>query len=88
MAGNYIWARNQSIARNKIMKIKSKYSKITLINRAPALDKKNYGKAYYYILDKIKTGDPTKKETMDLVKRIKNSKLPYAKKQLLLRGLK
>ena len=53
MAGEYIWAKNQKEARKKLMQIKPKNKKLTIVNRAPSLDNKlgHRGKAYYYIFD-------------------------------------
>jgi len=56
MAGDYVWARSQKIARKKLMRIKKNTHKLTIIQRAKNLDNRygNRGKAYYYIFDKKK----------------------------------
>lgn len=53
MAGEYIWASSHKIARKKLMQMKPKTKKLTIVSRAPALDNKHghHGKAYYYIFD-------------------------------------
>lgn len=53
MAGEYVWARSHENARKKLMRIKPKTKKLTIVSRAPSLDNKygHQGKAYYYIFD-------------------------------------
>ena len=53
MAGEYIWAYSHKTARKKLMRMKPKTKKLTIVSRAPSLDNKygHHGKAYYYIFD-------------------------------------